>query len=184
MDQPVTYRRLRGFKGRAMPWHVMSPKQQYSLCSRADFTIDGGQISTHTPPERPKKGKVCHICLRMMNPLIHIRSVHASCLNATAARLLGDSPVLVYIEGRKVRLVPVGDDPVTMLTPNDRSKRSDGKYRQGSSLHLGTVLRNMGFEGRAHVAIQREGDAIVFEVPERIAEQAPEKTLESKEAVA
>lgn len=82
-------------------------------------------------------------------PLIRLDSVNASRLNRAAEKLLGDSPVAVYVDGSTIRLHPMGDDPVTMLTP---VSKGDGHGQ--TVLGLAHTLRAMGFEGRAHAEMR------------------------------
>jgi len=99
--------------------------------------------------------------VRRKRALIRLDSVNASRMNRAAELLLGDSKVLVYVEGRKIRLRPAGDDPVTMLTPVRRKSRG---YRSGAVLGLAHTLREMGFQGRAHAEMRVVDGDIEIEV--------------------
>src|ERR1035441_3585362 len=96
---------------------------------------------------------------RTEKPLIRLDSVNASRMNRAAERMLGDSPVLLYVHAGKIRVRPVGDDPVTMLTP---VAKGDGHGQ--TVLGLAHTLRSMGFSGRAHAEMRVVDGDIEIEV--------------------
>lgn len=103
-------------------------------------------------------------------PLIRLDAKAASRLNRAAERLVGDSPVLVYVRDGMIVLRPCGDDPVTMLTPVRRMAKGQGKYadrhyRSGVVLGLVAVLKSMGFAGRAHAEMRVVDGDIEIQVP-------------------